>query len=192
MQKTISMCIINLPCKVPMLNLWTSWYINLDIHQCSNLNTQFFIVSQKYVCMYICIFSSNKKKTDQWSGLLCACGVPDSPSYYLPSYHPVLTIESTSAEHSREAMRWQEHPTPEWLCRISFVLTPSPHSNPQTDSLLSGWGPVCLNYSSPPIFLLLVQVNWCEWMLTLSATLLSPINSHLGQKGRGRWRRRFR
>lgn len=45
-----------------------------------------------------------------------------------------------------------------------FALPASPHSYPQTDSLLSGWGPVCLN-SSSLLSSLLVPVIWCEWML---------------------------
>lgn len=75
------------------------------------------------------------------------------PSPAMTSHHITVlwhyTVASTSAAHFCEAKRRREHPTPEWLGRISFARHPSPHSSPQTDSLLSGWAPVCLKSSFP-------------------------------------------
>lgn len=89
-----------------------------------------------------------------------------------PIYQPAVTIASTSAVQPCEATRWREHPTPEWLGRISSTLPPSPHSY-HTDWLTTLW--LRPSLSAPPLLPPLLS-------LSLSYRLWSDVN------GCRRWR----
>lgn len=99
----------------------------------------------------------------------CTYSLP-LPYNYIPLYHPALTIQHPLL-YSCKARRWWAHPTPEWLGRISFAFPAFPHSFPHTESLLSGWGPVCLYYSSssrpfsPPSRRLWSDLSGCWYVL---------------------------